>query len=301
MTKEEMIARAVGMRSRDLYGQVKEEELAALSAVQEVIQVSISTGDGPESGDSEDRKIKVYQITEKNRLSRSPMVINFHGGGFIKGRQDKDRVFSSRLAERFQALVWDVDYSLAPENPFPKAVHEAYDIVKYAFDHGKELDIDTERVVLIGHSAGGNLAITVCMKAGETRAFKPAGLIAEFFPADLYTDPAEKKRVEGDMPAEVAKTYNAFYCAGETAKDPYASPIFASEEQLKAFPETLIISGGLDSLCYEDEEFAMKLSRAGVTVTSRRFVSSHHGFTINRADEWKESQKLIEEFMNRLV
>jgi acetyl esterase len=190
-----------------------------------------------------------------------------------------------------------VDYSLAPENPFPTAVHEAYDVVKYAFDHAEELDIDPARVILMGHSAGGNLAATVCMRAGETGAFKPAGLIAEFFPTDLYTDPAEKTRVEGDMPAEVAKTYNAFYCAGELAKDPYASPAFASEEQLKAFPDTLIMTGGRDSLCFEAEEFALRLSRAGVTVTSRRFVNSLHGFTINRTDEWEDGLKLIENFI----
>ena len=69
----------------------------------------------------------------------------------------------------------------------------------------------------MGHSAGGNLAVTVCMRAGETRDFRPAGLLAEYFPADLCTDPEKKKRAEGDMPAEVAKAYNAFYCDGENA------------------------------------------------------------------------------------
>ena len=219
----------------------------------------------------------------------------------MKGRQDKDRVFCSRMAEKFNALVWDVDYSLAPENPFPKAVDEAYQVVKYAFEHSKELEVDTNRIFLIGHSAGGNLAVTVCMKAGETREFQPKGLIAEFFPTDLYTDPVLKTRIEGDMPAETARIYNAFYCEGEAAKNPYVSPLFAEEEQLRGFPETLIMSAGLDSLCFEDEEFAMKLSRAGVSVTCKRFTKSHHGFTINRMDEWEESLSLIEKFMERLV
>ena len=55
------------------------------------------------------------------------------------------------------------------------------------------------------------MAVTVCMKAGETREFQPKGLIAEFFPTDLYTDPVLKTRIEGDMPAETARIYNAFY------------------------------------------------------------------------------------------
>lgn len=287
MTKQEMIERAEKMRSCDLYGQVSEAELEGLSAAETEVKIPVSQG----------RDILVYQIETKNRPSQGGMLINFHGGGFIKGRQEKDRLFCSKLAEKFQALVWDVDYSLAPEAPFPKAVYEAYDAVKYAFDRSGELGIDRNKIILMGHSAGGNLAATVCMKAGETGDFLPAGLVAEFFPADLYTDPAEKTRVEGDMPAKVAKTYNSFYCSGEQAKDPYASPIFAMEEQLRHFPDTLILSAGLDSLCYEDEEFALKLMRAGVT--GRRFTESRHGFTINRSDEWEEGMRLIEEFVGR--
>lgn len=291
MTREEMIERAVNMRSRDLFGQVSREELAGLSAEEKKIEIPMSKGGN----------IPVYEIETEGRLPQSGMLINFHGGGFIKGRQGKDRLFCSKLAEKFGVLVWDVDYSLAPEHPFPRAVDEAYEVVKYAYDHGKELGVDREKILLMGHSAGGNLAVTVCMRAGATKDFRPAGLIAEFFPADLYTDPAQKKRVEGDMPAEVAKTYNSFYCAGEQAKDPYVSPLFAEEEQLRDFPDTLILSAGLDSLCYEDEEFAMKLMRAGVTVTGKRFRGSRHGFTINRTEEWEEGQRLIERFIGKQI
>ena len=194
MTRKEMIERAIQIRSRDLYGKVDREELDSLTAIQKLIEIPVSGGSVP-----------VFQIISEKRSSNSGMIINFHGGGFMKGRQDKDRVFCSRMAEKFNALVWDVDYSLAPENPFPKAVDEAYQVVKYAFEHSKELEVDTNRIFLIGHSAGGNLAVTVCMKAGETREFQPKGLIAEFFPTDLYTDPVLKTRIEGDMPAETAR------------------------------------------------------------------------------------------------
>lgn len=288
MTRDEMIARAVQMRSRDLFGQVTKEELAGLEAFQKKIEI-------PVSGDS----VPVYEITPKTCPLGRGIIINFHGGGFIKGRQGKDRLFCSKLAERFGIIIWDVDYSLAPEHPFPKAVNEAYDVVKYAYDHGEELGIDREKIILMGHSAGGNLAVTVCMRAGETRDFRPAGLLAEYFPADLCTDPEKKKRAEGDMPAEVAKAYNAFYCDGENAGNPYASPLFATKEQLRSFPDTLIISAGMDSLCYEDEEFAAKLIQAGVTVTARRFMNSRHGFTVNRTDEWEDALSLTEDFIQR--
>jgi acetyl esterase len=287
MTYEERLARAERMRSGERFGVVTQEELDEFPANQ--TEFYLDRGN--------EKPIHIYRIAPETLADHCPMIINFHGGGFIKGRSGKDQLFCSRLALEFRCLVWDVDYSLAPEYPFPEAVHEAYDVVEYAFAHAQELNVDPEQIILAGHSAGGNLAVTVCMKAGETKAFQPAGLIAEFFPADLYTDPADKIRIEGDMPAEVAKTYNAFYCEGEIAKNPYASPAFAREEQLKAFPDTLIMTGGRDSLCFEAEEFAKKLAGAGVTVISRRFVNSLHGFTINRTDEWKDSMKLIESFI----
>ena len=286
MTFEEKVERAQKMRSRETYGLVTQEELDQFPAVQEEIWPQTEAG-----------PVHVYRITPEVLEPNCPIIVNFHGGGFIKGRLNKDRLFCSRLALTFRCLVWDVDYSLAPEAVFPTAVNESYAVVKYVYDHTEELGIDPGRVILIGHSAGGNLVSTVCMRAGETKAFQPKALIIEFSPLDLHTDPAQKPRIEGDMPTEVARLYNSFYCEPETAKDPYASPLFASEEQLAPFPETLVITAGQDGLCFEAEEFAMKLARSGVTVTSRRFRDSLHGFTLNRNGEWTESMELLLNFV----
>ena len=286
MEYEEKLERALRMRSRDLFGAVTPEELAAYPAEQTELWVETYAG-----------KVHIYQLTPENRPQNGPMLLNFHGGGFIKGRQDKDRLFCSRLALEFGCLVWDVDYSLAPESVFPTAVEESLGVAEYVRAHAGELGIDPERIVLLGHSAGGNLACTVCMKG----SFRPAALIIEYCPMDLATDPAEKPRVESDMPAGTAKLYNAFYCEPEAAKNPLVSPLFAPEEQLARFPDTLVLSAGLDSLCYEDEEFAMKLARAGVTVTSRRFRDSLHGFTLNRNGEWEAGCNLIETFIRQHI
>ena len=103
------------------------------------------------------------------------------------------------------------------------------------------------------------------------------------------------------MPAERARMYNASYIAPENAKEPYASPLFAPDALLEKFPDTLVISAGEDSLCAENEEFALRLGRAGVSVTMKRFTDSVHGFVINRCCQWEEALELICSFAkNRL-
>lgn len=78
MTRKEMIERAIQIRSRDLYGKVDREELDSLTAIQKLIEIPVSGGSVP-----------VFQIISEKRSSNSGMIINFHGGGFMKGRQDK--------------------------------------------------------------------------------------------------------------------------------------------------------------------------------------------------------------------
>ena len=70
---------------------------------------------------------------------------------------------------------------------------------------------------------------------------------------------------------------------------------------LAGLPDTLVISAGEDSLCVEDEEFALRLARSGVTVTLRRFTDSLHGFVINRRCEWESAEALIVRFIKQHV
>ncbi len=291
MTFEEKVERAERMRSRDLYGKVEAYEFEDIKATQTSKTVEVEGG----------LSVKLFEIAPSDGISSDMIIVNFHGGGFIKGRQDKDRLFCSKMAMKYGCLVWDIDYSLAPEYPFPTAVNESYAIVKHIVDNAESLGVDKNKIMLMGHSAGGNLVAGICITARKTNDFKPAGAIIEFSPLDLYTDPANKPRIEGDIPAEVAKTYNAFYTSGDQAKDPLASPIFATDEMLSKFPKTLIITAKLDGLSFEAEEFALKLARAGGEVTVKRFQNSHHGFTINRMEDWEEAHTLIEEFTNSCI
>lgn len=265
---------------------VTEAEWSAFPAEIRELAVPTSQGDA-----------RVFSISAGSCEENRPLVLNFHGGGFIGKRMDRDELFCRKLANHFGAIVLDVDYKLAPEYPYPVATLECWDVAKWAYANAAALGADPEKMILIGHSSGGNLVAGICMRAGVSGLFQPLCAVIDYAPMDLKTDPSDKKRSICDMPAERAQMYNAKYIAPEKADDPFVSPVFAEPVLLEKFPATLVISAGEDRLCEEDEIFAMKLARSGVEVTSKRFTESIHGFVINRMCEWQQATALIFDFI----
>ena len=153
MTREEMIAMAQAIRERDHFGPVSPEELAALPGTETELHIPVEGG----------RTVHVYEERPDHLPEKTALILNYHGGGFLKGRTDRDRRYCCTIMEQLNALVWDVDYCIAPEEPFPAAVEECYGIAAYAFDHAEELGIDPDKIILAGHSAGGNLVAAACL------------------------------------------------------------------------------------------------------------------------------------------
>ena len=207
-------------------------------------------------------------------------------------------------------LVWDVDYSLAPEAPFPTALNESYAVTAYAFAHAEELGIDPQRIALAGHSAGGNLVATMLIRAYREQSFRPLAALMEYFPADQTIDPADKLSPELRQDpwwlqrAATEKEYTLYYCSPEQAEDPLCSPMLASDEELASFPDSLVISAGKDSLQQETESFAHRLMSLGVPVTGCRIPEAVHGFTTNRTEGWEKALalhcKFFQSHYNRL-
>ena len=245
--------------------------------------------------------VRVYLTVPWQVRPGAPMAVNYHGGGFIRGRSDRDELFCRRLACTFQCVVADVDYSLAPDHPFPTAVHQARAAALWAKEQAAGLDCDPDKLLLLGQSAGGNLVANVCMEEAVSLMVKPLCAVMAYSPLDMKTDPAEKFHPERDMDPQRARNYNALYCPPEGAGDPRVSPLFAAAEQLTAFPPTLVITAGDDSLAPEGEEFAKHLAQAGVEVTCKRFQNCVHGFFINRMDAWEDGIALIHRYLERLL
>lgn len=286
ISREEMIKMAVETRKKVTSSVVKQEELDEYPVEIQVIKVPTRSGEST-----------VYFSRSAKKDDAAPLVINLHGGGFIRERTASDDLYCRKLVYGIGCKTLDVDYRVAPEFPFPTALYECYDVVQWAFSQGKELGIDTDRIVLTGHSAGGNMVAGICMIAKVEKAFKPALAVLDYPPMDLLTDPDKKEARGGGIPVERARLYNLYYCEKEEQANYLASPVLAEEEQLKDFPRTLVITAGLDDLCNEAEVFALKLAQAGNEVTLKRFPGASHGFTVYRMAEYEKAMELIVRFI----
>lgn len=236
----------------------------------------------------------VYIITPKENKDIYPLYINIHGGGFVRPYAKRDMIFCSRIAARVGCKVIDIDYKLAPEHPFPKGLNECYAIVKWAFENAKKLNIDTENIILGGHSAGGNFTAAIAVMANKSKDFKLKYQIIDYPFLDAVTDPADKM-LEGDLiPAERARKFNDLYAGNEEDKrNPLVSLVLATEDILIGLPPALVITAAHDSLRAEAEKYAIMMAQAGVEVKVKRFLNSKHGFVVNCQQEFEEGQNLI--------
>ena len=124
----------------------------------------------------------------------------------------------------------------------------------------------------------------------------------EYFPADHTVNPLDRlndtqqydeKAVDR---AEREALYQSFYCTTRETEHPRCSPVKASLVQLRSFPDCLVISAGKDSLKNETEQFAQRLTEAGVTVTMKRIPEAIHGFSVNRTEGWEKALDLHYDF-----
>lgn len=263
-----------------------DEELARQFPVKRQYEVQMPTRHG---------SVRVYVFRPLGEEKEAcPVIINFHGGGFVKGYRGRDTLFSRNLACHTGCVVMDVDYKTAPEQKYPYALEEGYDAVEYIFAHSQEFGIDGKRIILSGQSAGGNLVTGVALMASEKGAFPIRLVILSYPPLDLARDPGGKRLADQDPErVETARLYNDWYIDENRRQEIYASPVYAPKEKLKGLPPFLIITAEKDPLGDEAEQFARQLLEAGVSVTAKRVAGAKHGFLVRRSQGFEVAEKLI--------
>ncbi|KAL4873577.1 Alpha/Beta hydrolase protein, partial [Aspergillus spectabilis] len=152
------------------------------------------------------RKIKTHVYKSGAVSDPNPVLINFHGSGFVLTAHGADDEFCRLMSQRTGYTVLDVQYRLAPEHPFPGALQDVEDVVNWILQQPDKFD--RARVALSGFSAGGNLALAASSNLFSPRTFH--AIIAFYPPVDLATDPGLKTPPEptgNPLPAPLARFF----------------------------------------------------------------------------------------------
>ncbi|GAB7340827.1 hypothetical protein MBLNU457_7190t1 [Dothideomycetes sp. NU457] len=222
------------------------------------------------------RTIRAHIYLPQNASTPTPILLNFHGSGYILPQHGSDDLFCRRVASQTPFTVIDCSYRLAPSSPFPAAPHDAEDAVTYVLSHPELYDLSN--FWLCGFSAGGALALGVS-SIFPKNSFK--GVLAFYPPTDLATGPYEKVAPDTrgrPIPGFVAEAFNKSYLPlGTDLRDPLVSPFYIDPER---FPErVLMVTCAFDSLCGESEELAGKIGEVeGKMVRSARMEECNHAW-----------------------
>lgn len=287
MTQEEKLALAQSIRASNFIEPTFDPAYTRYLDLVDRREVLVPTSQGP---------ARVFLLRPKGMQANSPILINIHGGGFVRPHMPCNTYFCAKMAVEAGCLVADIDYKLAPEYPYPVAFHECYDVVRWVFDQSKTWGGDHNQVTLCGHSAGGSLTLSIAIRARLTGDFVLRRQIIDFGAMDLVTDPAEKRGAEASvLSVERMRAFNTLYTDDDpkVLYSPYVSACCAPDELFLGLPETVILTAGKDPLRFEAEELAGRLVAQGVRVTLQRFLNSNHGFTVHCTGDWEAAQALI--------
>lgn len=222
--------------------------------------------------------IHLRMYTPKAATAPLPVIVYYHGGGFVIADLDVYNASAQGLAEQTGAIVVSVAYRLAPENKFPVAHNDAFAAYDWVVKNAASFKGDPKKIAVVGESAGGNLAANVSIMARDKKIMVPLHevLVYPIAQSDMNTDSykafANAKPLNKAMMAWFTKNY---VTAMAEAKDPRISLVSAN---LKGLPSTTIITAEIDPLNNDGIMLADKLKAAGVTVDSKNYDGVTHEF-----------------------
>ena len=210
-----------------------------------------------------------------------PVVMYFHGGGWVLGDVETYDRFVREIVNGSGAAVVFVEYDRAPEERYPVAVEECYAATQWVAAHANEIRVLPDQIAVAGDSAGGNIAAAVTMLAKQRGGPRIAAQVL-IYPATTATfdTPSFEQFADGYfLTRDVTRWFWRQYVPDPAMdSEPTACPLKASLDQLKDLPSALIITAECDILRDEGELYARKLTQAGVSATCTRYLGAIHGF-----------------------
>lgn len=248
----------------------------------------------------DDDEIGLWRYYKRKSIKKKrPCLIYIHGGAWIAGSVFAVENQCRLIAQKADAVVFNLDYTLAPEAKYPTTINSCYQAVCHIKDHAREYGIDPEQVMIAGDSAGGNLAAALTLKArdeGKNLFFlqyllypgvcvkNTVNKLEEYhWSIDAYDIAEEEKEMilpqlvmgTGESPIDEL-TANSYLKNAEDSFHPYVSPVLA--ENLKDLPNTVIATADFDGLRLQGELYASKLQEAGNQVEIVRYAGTFHAF-----------------------
>jgi acetyl esterase len=225
-------------------------------------------------------------IRPRNGSEALPVVMYFHGGGWIMGDTDTHDRLAREIAVAANAALFFVDYDRSPEAQYPTAIEQAYAATLYVAEHSAEFGVDSTRLAVVGDGAGGNIATTVCLMAKERKSPEIVFQVLLYPITDSNFDtPSYAAFADGPwLTRETMQRFWDAYLPDKAARHAItASPLAATIDQLSGLPDGLVIVAENDVLRDEGEAYARKLGEAGVRVTSVRYNGAIHDFMMLNA------------------
>lgn len=243
---------------------------------------------------SSDGNIPVWVYYPRRMQGKQPAYIHIHGGAFFGGSPFAVENQCRLIAERANCVVFNVDYALAPEHPYPIPCNQVYAVLDYVYHHSDEFQVDHENIIMGGDSAGGNLT-AVCAQMDRDKGthyltkevliypkltftnHRLTGYHRDLSQFTLVKEQEELLAVMTEIGSDESNAGDeAVYVQGNyDITDPYISPAFGKCEGL---PATLLILAEYDGLRLEGEFYAKQLQDAGGLVRAVRYCGICHGF-----------------------
>ena len=202
---------------------------------------------------------------DHEEFSNDKCILYFHGGGYIAGSPETHQNLLSSIAEKSKLKVYAIDYSLAPENPFPSALNDAVESFKCLLRMGYK----SQNIFIGGDSAGGNLSIVTILKLQEINEPLPSKVFLLSPWADLTGEGSSIRENSLSDPylsyddwlntaRSMKKTVEEWYAPSQDCRNPLISPVFA---QFKNFPKTLIQVSNIEILFSDSIEISKSLKQ----------------------------------------
>jgi len=259
--------------ARQLFRETRPASTPTPAAIGEVKNLTANGPGGP-------IPLRVYRPAGVAADTKLPVLVFFHGGGWVIGDLDTHDVQCRQITAEAGITVVAVDYRLAPEHKFPAAVDDAWAATCCVATHGTELGIDPQRLAVGGDSAGGNLAAVVALLARDSTEGPAIAFQVLVYPVTDLGAESQSYRDFGDghlLTRDSMRWFANHYLRSPADAEGWrASPLRA--QSLAGLPPALVITAGFDPLRDEGAAYAARLTEAGVRVDYVCYGGMIHGF-----------------------